>query len=939
LLAALARIVLDFSGGANPLHCRFRSFCHQRNELIHRMDAVNQIEHSGMLTDLNGIPGFLLPENKSLPEARPRYSCSFCGVGDSAVVQQAVEQTNPAKPLIGNGHLEVEQASGYIKYAAQIDKNELLIVALDGQPTFSTTLLLTGKFSIDSVDSKGQQIVAKHAETDSTNGTQTFELVKARVKSTATKLSKATPTPGCLKLKVSMGQQRPAFPIHVQPSRLDHSTGLRVPLSYEQGIEQFADLLLEHRPPTARTLIYACGQIDYFTIFSFQEVFRLLGIRNLAGNAEHCLNAGAVHNEILTGQEGPFLTFEQAVNGPNRFFLLNGWNGLISHPPAFGQVLKYSHAESSSTFDGYLIETVETESALAFVKKCGDDRLLFVRSGTDPLLALAVAHELLTNHSDSINHQFVDAYADRMSFDEFCQTAQSDEYQADAVAGRIAPAAEYVERIVNAIRDIAAKIAAPSSVPINIPSVGLSQTKGAVAHCLWGNTLALVGKYGLNSDGTLAGGTLRIPGQVNAQSEVQGLSRGYFMGRIRFTEEGISEATARMGLPNDAYDTAVNDTARAALDYSDPTDEPELFVCFGTQFESNMLGRKRWIEKLKAANTKLVVVDPIPDPFTVEHADLIIPSPIHAAAAKLYQNGEWRLTLSVPNKQSAPETRTDATIVYDVCAVISKRLRTDESLKKNHPDLAKHSDSGYFQQRFESEENGGALARIDGEVSRPVLWQRIQDYMTGPEDSLGPLYCRPEHADGRTIEWSELLAGDIIYGGVGSTRYRLDYDNKDHVPFRDIFRRPGSFRFFVPTAADVAVVDGIILITGRSSMSNDKKRIRFAVSTFNSGKATSIVDMPDENPVYVSLELADQLGISEGDVVRLTGVESRGTLELPAIPTARVKGNAVYVNFHKTRAEIEKGRYLNDLTDHKGRCPYTAQSNFKLTQITLEPVR
>src|SRR5581483_5093884 len=124
------------------------------------------------------------------------------------------------------------------------------------------------------------------------------------------------------------------------PSVLDPATGERRTVSYAEAIARFAELLLAHRPPTARTLIYACGQVDYFTIFSFQEVFRLLGVRNLAGNAEHCLNAGAVHNEILTGQEGPFLTVEQGLEGPGRFHVLNGWNGLVTHPPAFHTLMK-----------------------------------------------------------------------------------------------------------------------------------------------------------------------------------------------------------------------------------------------------------------------------------------------------------------------------------------------------------------------------------------------------------------------------------------------------------------------------------------------------------------------------------------------------------------------------------------------------------------------
>ena len=660
-----------------------------------------------------------------------------------------------------------------------------------------------------------------------------------------------------------------------------------------------------------------------------------------------------MHNELLTGQEGPFLTIEQGLNGPDRFYLLNGWNGLISHPPVFGQLMK------RPDLTGYLIEVIESESARAFVKHCGAERLLLIRPGSDPHLALAVAHEVLTQYPQAVESRFIEQFSDRESFENYRKLALSETFEPARTAERIAPEPAYADRLLRGIRDIAAQLARPEIVAINIPSVGLSQTKGVVAHCLWGSLLAMLGKYGLKADGTPAGGTVRIPGQINAQTEVQGLSRNYFMGRVRFTPEFVSEVARRMGLPEDAYQMAVADTPRAALDYSDPTELPELFICFGTQFESNMFGRRRWIEKLKAANTTLVVVDPIPDPFSVEHADLIIPSPPHVAAAKLYQNGEWRLSLSSPQKQRAPETRTDATIVYDVMAEISQRLRNDADLRKQHPDLVRLSDSGYLQQRFEAVETGGGLERLEGEVSRPQLWARIQDYMTGPSATLpgaeisdlgavqgwealevsGPLYCRPEHADGRPITWDEIMQhGEIVYGGVGTTRYRLDYDDPAHVPFRDIWRRPGKFKFFVPTETDLALAEGLILDSGRSPLSEDKKRIHFAVATFNSGKATTGVDLPDENPLYVSLSLAAELGLSAGDRVRVTGIDSQGSLVLPVIPTSRVLGRTLYISFHKCKAEIEQGRYLNDLTSHVGRCPYTAQSNFKLTRVTLERV-
>src|SRR5690606_3334320 len=119
------------------------------------------------------------------------------------------------------------------------------------------------------------------------------------------------PTKGCVKLKHSTVRQRPAFPIHVAPS-VKEDDGRRT-TTYQEAIERLAQLVLDHHGKGGKILLYCTGQLDYLAIFALQEVFRLLGVRNLTGNAEHCLNAGAAHNEILTGQEGPFLTLEQAI--------------------------------------------------------------------------------------------------------------------------------------------------------------------------------------------------------------------------------------------------------------------------------------------------------------------------------------------------------------------------------------------------------------------------------------------------------------------------------------------------------------------------------------------------------------------------------------------------------------------------------------------------
>jgi anaerobic selenocysteine-containing dehydrogenase len=887
-------------------------------------DELPTIDHLRFLEDLVETPPFLRDGPDDSPDGH--YSCAFCGVGDSGVVltQPLAPPSAPAGPPAGEGILRVDGAGGTVEYPARLSDGGRLEIET-GVPIAAPGAVVVGRLEIAG---DVRAVVARATESPAGSEAQVFTVSAPAVSVSRSAIKDRVPTPGCVKLNVSMGQQQGAFPIHVAPSILDRVTGRRRSVPYDEAIAQLADLLLAHRPPAARTLLYACGQIDYFSIFSIQEVFRLLGVRNLSGNAEHCLNAGAVHNEILTGQEGPFLTIDQALDGPGRLHLLNGWNGLITHPPVFHRLLQ------RKDLDAYLVEVAVTESAQALAGKLGPERVLLVRAGSDPHFALAVAHEVLARYPRAVDEDFIARYADRQTFERYAALAGSERFAPERVAARIAPEPSIEERLLRGIRDIAAKLARPDVVPINIPSVGLSQTTGAVAHCLWGSLLALHGKYGLRGDGSPAGGTLRVPGQINAETEVQGLSRRCFMGRIPVTEAGAAEAARRMGLPDDAYAIALEDTPRPAIDYSDPAPEPELFLCFGTQFESNMMDRSRWVSKLRAPGTRLVVVDPIPDPFTLEHADLIIPSPPHAAAAKLYQNGEWRLTLSIPLKRAPWQTRTDATIVYDVRAEISRRLRDVAALRAAHPDLARHVESGYLAKRFEPPERGGGLRRLEGEVSRPQLWARILSYMEG---GVGPLYCRPEHGDGRPITWEELRrAGTIVYGGVGTTRYRLDYDDPDHVPFRDVFRRPRKFTFFTPTEQDLDLPEGVILNSGRSSLSDDRTTVRFATTTFNSGKATPVVDMPEENPLHVSLSLAQRLGLQTGDRARVRNVETGGSLVIPVVVTDRVKGEATYVSFHKCRAEVEQGRYLNTLTSHLGRCPYTSQSNFKATRVEIE---
>lgn len=896
--------------------------------------AVDTIPHAGALEDLHTLPAYLAPDHGTTHPTTGRYSCAFCGVGDSGLVaSEDVPDSSWDEFAAGAIQVQLATPEANMTLGGTLGVDGIITIYTQ-QPLVAAGGVLSAQIVGRSGDGVPRAVTLRDAGCeDSESGgmiAQRFVRYRRGGGITESRMEQVGPTRGCAKLLLSTVRQRSAFPIHTTPSVLDGNGGRRA-ISYDEAIRRLADLVLEHLAPHGRTLLYACGQIDYFTIFAIQEVMRLLGVRNLTGNAEHCLNAGAVHNETLTGQEGPFVTIDEALRGrdvdADRFYVLNGWNGYVTHPPAFNELIKRRH------LNAYLVEVQVTESAKAVAERLGPDHVLLVRPRTDPLLAMAVIHELLTQHPDAIDQRFIDRFADRESFDSLRARAIAPEFSAEFVAPRIAPEPEYVERLVKGIRRIARTIARPDCVPVNIPSVGLSQTSGIVAHCLWGCAFALVGKYGLHADGSLAGGTLRLPGQINAQSEVQGLSRNVFMGRIRM--DNHVDAARRMGLDDDAYDRVIEDEPRAALDYANPADRPELFLMVGTQFEANMMQRRRWLEKLSDPGVRFVVIDPIPDPYTEAHAELIIPSPPHPATTKLYQNGEWRMSLGIPHKQAPPETRSDATILYDLMAEITARVERDEELARTHPVLARHAASGRLRERF----CHPGLPRVDGEVSRPHLWDRVQTYMSG---GSGPLYCRPEHADGRPIAWNELLAGSVIYGGVGTTRFRLDYDRADAQPFADVYRRPTRFRFFTPTDEDLDFPEGVILNSGRSCLSDDRTAVQFATNSFNSGKATPLVGMPDDQPLFVSRTLAKTHGLRTGDRARVINRETGDAIVVPVVVSDRVKGDTTYMSFHKSRAQLEAGLYVNDVTAQRGRCRYSSQTTVKATEIVVEriaPVR
>jgi hypothetical protein len=57
-----------------------------------------------------------------------------------------------------------------------------------------------------------------------------------------------------------------------------------------------------------------------------------------------------------------------------------------------------------------------------------------------------------------------------------------------------------------------------------------------------------------------------------------------------------------------------------------------------------------------------------------------------------------------------------------------------------------------------------------------------------------------------------------------------------------------------------------------------------------------------------------------------------------ALSNVRLSGKLLYFPFHKDRAQLKGQRYINTITSHVQRCPYTAQTRFKATEVSVSRI-
>lgn len=733
---------------------------------------------------------------------------------------------------------------------------------------------------------------------------QVFQLFRTVMQRTDRLLEHSLPANSRVRLRIGLGENRSLFPLQLAPSVLD-VTGRRIPLSSGEAVERLADLLLAHRPPFGRTLVYADDSVDLFGLFALQEVGRLLGIRNLHASAIWGPEAVAASALRQRGHLTPGLSAEQVFAGGDRLFLLNGWNGFVTHLPLFERLLNQPDC------DAWLISVMTTETAKVLADKLGAERILLILPGGESLLALAIAHELIHRYPQAIARDFVAAQGDFASFEEFIALAASEMFAPDKVASLLVPEAAYADRLLQGIHVLAERLAQPETVPIHLPGIDLMQSGGMAAYSLWTNLLALTGKLG-HSEGRLRGGELRLLAPGNEEAQLQHLGPNRFFGQLPVDAAGCREAARRMGLPEDTYDALPHEAERPiqAFSTAGPGSQRELILCIGTGLETRWLrDHELWRQRLERREVTLVVIDPMPGPFLLEHAALCLPTPPPQARHRLSLNGEGRLTPTYPRRQPPAETRSETSLLYDAMAEVSRLLRADEDLRLAHPDLAMLSDSGWLQQRFEPPDSGGGLMRVEGEVLRPQLWERLQSYSGGET----PLPGHFLDADGAPLSWTSLLAS----------------------PARAATSTP-AFQFFVPTEADFALPAGVLLNIGSAMPNASPADVRFAIDASASANTRLHEALPAERWLFVAATLAAELDLHDGDWVRLSH-DAAEAIAFEIRVSDWLKGRMVYLHQYMTAAELSGQVVIPWLRYSVGSCAYSGVPLLKKVQVRLTP--
>jgi assimilatory nitrate reductase catalytic subunit len=257
---------------------------------------------------------------------------------------------------------------------------------------------------------------------------------------------------------------------------------------------------------------------------------------------------------------------------------------------------------------------------------------------------------------------------------------------------------------------------------------------------------------------------------------------------------------------------------------------------------------------------------------SAQHADIVLPGSLHEEDEGTSTTGEGRIVKINKAVDPPGEARVDWEILTDLAA----------RLGKGH-----YFDYDNTEQIFEELRLASAGGTAD---YRGATWQRI-------EDEMGLFWPIPEVGHPGT---PRLYEGGKFFHPDGKAKFH-------GVPYR-------------PAAEVVDDEYPIWLTTGR------------VVSQYLSGTQTrriaALVDQYPEPLCEIHPQLAERLGISDGD--RVTVTSRRGSMSLPANVVATIRPDTVFIPYHWPGAKA-----ANQLTN-RALDPTSKMPEFKVSAVRVE---
>ena len=822
------------------------------------------LPHLGHLQDLQRYPAWLQAPEHLTPDQFSFYSAG--GIRGTTTHHRETLRSESWSLTAGNYLLRTYHRGQWMEVEGLLERGQLTVD--------SDIRLMDDASLVELVDDEDAAwtVMLRPAATQPATG-QRFDIYKTQMEVRQQQLILDSPPP--LPVRLDSGVHYSLFGYQQSPSVLD-VTGRRVAITPEEATNRLADLLLAHRPPYGRTLVYADGDLDLFDHFTLQETGRLLGIRNMYGSSTWGAEALAAGQQLL--HHNVSHTLEEVLALQNPLYLFNGWNGLVHQPVAFERLAQHPTAHI------WVIDNMVHESAKYLLAQHPRCEFLLIRPGSEGLLALCIARCLFEEHKigprEVLENNFVD----------YQTLANSSIFGLDSMVAELVQTAEHADRLKEQIQLLARQLASPDYQAAHIPGNGLYQSGGTQAYCLWHNVLHLVNKrYEWHSFETR-----------NEGLQIAHFGPRRFFGNIPMDREGCQQAARRMGLPEDTYLPLLKENVRPIQELltSNSGSQRELILCIGHGLEARWIrDHERWYQKIKDADAVLVVLDSMPGPFMREHAALCLPLSPEISQYQLRQEGTRHLYHDLPKKAAPAHTRSTTTWLYDTLQKMGQAVATSSHVQKGHPDLAPLG--SYMNTRFSET----VLPRSEGEVCRKQLWQRIQHYM--------------QHKGPYQHNWEDILEQPHI------TLSAPD---------------PAPFHYFVPQQKDFLQPRDVVLNIGSSIPEASFKQVHYAIKASTVGHAYRHGHMPKHRKLFISPALAKHYALTTGDAVQLSQ-ESAPPINCAVRVSQDLVGNTVYFSHYLSQEELQWNQTMPWMRFRVDVCPYSQVPLLKKIQLTLTPFK